>query len=105
MSTSDPRGVVFHEAAHAKYGHRGKQRWTGGKNGGFAMIAKRVSQYAATNPNEFVAEVYAGRKTGRKYDHQVMRAFRLYTKSVYEKKGGSPLLIKNQKPIRRKRKP
>jgi hypothetical protein len=39
-------------------------------------LARRVSGYAATSPSEFIAETYAGRRTGRKYDHQVMRAYR-----------------------------
>jgi hypothetical protein len=39
-------------------------------------LAKRVSRYATRNPVEFVAETYAGLKTGRRYDFQVMRAYR-----------------------------
>lgn len=39
-------------------------------------IASRVSKYATTHPAEFVAETYAGRRTGRRYDSQVMRAYR-----------------------------
>lgn len=103
LSTSDPRGVFFHESAHAKYGHTGKQRWPGGRMNPFESITRRVSKYAGVNPNEFVAEVYAGRKTGRKYDHQVMRLFRSYTKSVFG--GPDPLRLRNQKPLRRKPKP
>lgn len=38
-------------------------------------IARRVSKYATTNPAEFVAEVAGGRKTGRRYDHQVMKLY------------------------------
>lgn len=40
-------------------------------------IAGRVSQYAATSPAEFIAETYAGLRTGRKYDREVMRAYRI----------------------------
>lgn len=39
-------------------------------------LARRVSSYATTNPSEFIAETYAGRRTGRKYDYQVMSAYR-----------------------------
>jgi cytochrome c1 len=39
-------------------------------------LARRVSSYATTNPSEFAAETYAGRRTGRKYDYQVMSAYR-----------------------------
>jgi hypothetical protein len=39
-------------------------------------LSRRVSRYATTNPSEFIAETYAGLKTGRRYDFQVMRAYR-----------------------------
>ena len=39
-------------------------------------LARRVSGYATTSPAEFIAETYAGLKTGRRYDFQVMRAYR-----------------------------
>jgi hypothetical protein len=39
-------------------------------------LARRVSGYAAKDPGEFIAETYAGRRTGRRYDSQVMRAYR-----------------------------
>ena len=41
-----------------------------------ARLARRVSRYATTNPSEFVAETYAGLRTGRRYDYQVMGAYR-----------------------------
>gem|GEM_PF-5131015 len=41
-----------------------------------SRLARRVSRYATYSPSEFIAETYAGRRTGRKYDHQVMRAYR-----------------------------
>ncbi len=46
------------------------------KGEGKRSLAKRVSQYATTNPAEFIAETYAGLRTGRRYDFQVMRAYR-----------------------------
>lgn len=39
-------------------------------------VASRVSKYATTSPAEFIAETYAGLKTGRRYDRQVMSAYR-----------------------------
>jgi len=33
-------------------------------------------RFATTSPSEFIAETYAGLKTGRRYDFQVMRAYR-----------------------------
>ena len=41
-----------------------------------ARLARRVSRYATTNPSEFIAETYAGLRTGRRYDYQVMSAYR-----------------------------
>lgn len=79
LSTSDPRGLVAHEVAHAKGRHRGQAMWELGYTGLSMKIAGRVSRYARTNPHEFVAEVAAGLKTGRKYDHQVMKLYRGYT--------------------------
>ena len=40
------------------------------------QVARRVSRYAATNPAELVAEVYAGFRGGRRYDLQVMQSYR-----------------------------
>jgi hypothetical protein len=48
----------------------------GSKGQALKAVARRVSRYAATAPGEFVAETYAGIKTGRRYDYQVMRAYR-----------------------------
>jgi hypothetical protein len=69
LSTSDPRGAIFHEAAHLKFPQS--------DNFGFNQraLAGRVSRYARMNPKEFLSETYAGRRTGRKYDHQVMRLY------------------------------
>jgi hypothetical protein len=41
-------------------------------------IAKKVSEYAAINPMEFVAEVFAGHINGKKYDSGVMDMYDLY---------------------------
>ena len=41
-----------------------------------SRLARRVSRYATTSPSEFIAETYAGLRTGRRYDFQVMRAYR-----------------------------
>lgn len=38
---------------------------------GFKKVAKQVSDYAAASPLEFVAEVYTGRKYGKKYSNIV----------------------------------
>ena len=87
FSTSSPAGVILHEVGHIKNGvggasfrqvDRSLQR-RGLKQPGSADLARRVSKYATTNRDEFVAETFAGLKTGRKYDYQVMRAYRAAT--------------------------
>jgi hypothetical protein len=77
FSSSSPLHVYYHEMGHAKDKNllapsklrpeRGSQMY---------KLARRVSKYAATDRAEFVAETYAGRRTGRKYDYQVMSAYR-----------------------------
>jgi hypothetical protein len=88
LSTSDPRGPVFHERGHIKDRNIASssrmahdrfslnQPLNSVKGVTARSLSKRVSKYAGTNDSEFVAEVYAGRRTGRKYDYQVMRAYR-----------------------------
>jgi len=98
LSTTDPRAVVFHELGHLRQKKKSENIFTqrefsSPRN---ARLAGRVSQYAKTNANEFAAETYAGLKTGRRYDSQVMRAYR-------EEMGLRPLSIRRQ--LNRKRKP
>lgn len=98
LSTSSPMGVIHHEIGHTKdkasldrFNRRGMPGVNDWKEtvrgaGGPASklkeswrrrdLARRVSAYAGSSPAEFIAEVYAGRRTGRRYDHQVMRAYR-----------------------------
>jgi len=85
LSSSDPRAIVYHEIGHSRAKRSGfindsskawgigKRPFSSAKN---QSLARRVSKYGATSPSEFVAETYAGLKTGRKYDYQVMRAYR-----------------------------
>lgn len=81
FSTTDPKGLVAHEVAHGRFKHSdGNLRlWPLGQSGPARRVAGRVSQYAKTNPQEFVAEVAAGLATGRKYDHEVMSMYRAAT--------------------------
>lgn len=75
-STSDPRGVLVHEMAHLLYDTR--DNWFGNEK----EIAKQVSNYATTNPHEFVSEVSAGVNTGVKYSPEVMNLFKLLAKPM-----------------------
>jgi hypothetical protein len=43
-----------------------------------SQIAGRVSEYAAVNPMEFVAETFAGHINGKKYDKEVMELYKFY---------------------------
>jgi hypothetical protein len=103
LSTSSPLGVIYHEIGHNRHGQGAADAYkkAGSKAEGpwsarawteavrpsakyrkismgskLRSVAGRVSQYAQKNPVEFVAEVYAGLKTGRKYDYEVMQAYR-----------------------------
>ena len=51
---------------------KGNLQW---KNLSDIEVARRVSTYAAIHPVEFVAEVYAALKTGRRFDYQVMKLY------------------------------
>lgn len=91
-----PEATLVHEVGHAEHAEvlsknlgreRAQQLFTswgkaprgglqtidGTKVGsaGFKKVASRVSNYAATAPLEFVAEVYTGRKYGKTYDNSV----------------------------------
>jgi hypothetical protein len=85
FASSDPKAVVMHEIGHSKTKRSGfindpSQPWGIGSRPFDSprnkQLAKRVSGYATTSPSEFAAETYAGRRTGRKYDYQVMQAYR-----------------------------
>jgi len=41
-------------------------------------IAGQVSEYAKTNPMEFVAEVFSGHINGKKYDNSIMEMYKFY---------------------------
>lgn len=84
-ASSDPAAIVYHEIGHSRSKRTGfindsTKAWGIGtrpfSNERNQRLARRVSKYGATSPSEFVAETYAGLKTGRKYDYQVMRAYR-----------------------------
>lgn len=47
-------------------------------NENFQKIAQQVSNYAKTEPLEFVAEVYKGVKKGKKFDDDVMALYKKY---------------------------
>lgn len=42
------------------------------------LIEQEVSGYATENPLDFVAEVYAGMRAGKKYSDKIMRMYRAY---------------------------
>jgi hypothetical protein len=94
FSSSSPLHVYYHEMGHAKDKNllnrsgpmgnmwilatgRGASDEARNERGiQIKKLARRVSKYAIANPSEFIAETYAGRRTGRKYDHEVMSAYR-----------------------------
>jgi hypothetical protein len=78
FSSSSPMHIFHHEMGHAKDKNLSKRSsFTSEMLGGVPLsLSRRVSRYATTSTSEFVAEAYAGRRTGRKYDFQVMSAYR-----------------------------
>ena len=76
LSTANPMGVLLHEVAHTKFANvQGYWDQSSQKD-----IAGKVSRYAASNPKEFVSEVFAGIHTGKQYDDDVMRMYNRYAK-------------------------
>jgi hypothetical protein len=95
LASSSPMATLYHEIGHTRDrmslnrfiagGEREALNWQSTVPGAGARrlkqawrnrdLARRVSIYASSNPAEFNAEVYSGRRTGRRYDFQVMRAY------------------------------
>lgn len=74
LSTGKPEGIVFHEISHLKFKQHDNFYTNTHRD-----VAERVSRYARRNPKEFVAEAYAGLRTGKKYDAEVMNLYRMYS--------------------------
>ena len=92
-SGSSPTLVLHHEVGHTKDKNQQKRETRLGEFWAYATregpvdqriargdvmrdLARRVSRYASSSPSEFIAETYAGLRTGRKYDRDVMQAYR-----------------------------
>jgi len=76
FASAKPAHVINHEIGHAKHRTMGRQQQF---QLGDTRIARRVSKYAATNANEFVAEVRGARKVGSRFDAQIMSRYRKYS--------------------------
>lgn len=76
FASANPAHIMNHEIGHAKHRLMGEQQNFGN---GETRIARRVSQYATTSVNEFVAEVRGARKTGNRYDRQIMGLYRKFS--------------------------
>ena len=76
FSSASPRHTIAHEIGHAKHRTMGDRQEF--KNGD-TRIARRVSAYAASKPNEFVAEVRGARKVGSRFDAEIMSKYRMYS--------------------------
>ena len=81
LASSKGIGVLHHEIAHGKF-KAPDNFWNNQQR---EIIRKQVSRYAATNPKEFVSEVYSGIKTGRKYGKEIMQMFNSYAIKNQEK--------------------
>jgi len=76
FASAKPAHVINHEIGHAKHRTMGKQQYMSQND---RTIARRVSKYAATEVNEFVAEVRGARKVGSRFDAQIMGKYREYS--------------------------
>jgi hypothetical protein len=82
FSSADPDHVTHHEIGHAlhvrsagidEYRRIVRSRFGDAKK---ALVRRHVSAYGATQPVEFVAEVYAGMAAGKSYNEQIMGLYR-----------------------------
>ncbi len=77
VPTADENTFFFHESGHYKHMlEAGKERYAALSAAGWPSeqmqaTARKVSTYAATEPVEFVAEVYAGKMGGRKFSPEI----------------------------------
>jgi hypothetical protein len=84
FSTAHPQHIVRHELGHAEHyrvlSTRERQRiwFAADMRPDEVRIARGVSDRAAWNPKEFVAEVFAGLWAGVDYDEQVAGLFEYY---------------------------
>jgi hypothetical protein len=80
LSTDHPVGPVWHEYGHAAHkgtvGNEEFQRQAGELPP--EGTAAKVSKYARTAADEFVAETFAGMMAGNRYDKDVMDLYRRY---------------------------
>jgi hypothetical protein len=83
-STGNPEHAIDHEVGHYMHAHAvGKDAFVGLHHKALPpadkpLVKKAVGQYAASSVNDFVAEVYAGRKAGKTYPPRVNRLYRMY---------------------------
>ena len=81
FSTDKPVHAIVHETAHALHDRSvGEDQYNALRTKTLSgtlkeLIEKEVSGYAATNPLEFVAEVFTGRKSGKTYDPRLIKLY------------------------------
>lgn len=81
FSSTDPDHIIRHEIGHAlHFKNIGMDPYKKLRTGKFNKeqtdkISKDVSRYAAKNPLELVAEMYAGMLSGKTYDESLMRFY------------------------------
>ena len=81
FSTRNPDHLIRHEIGHALHYRRLNEAeradiWYKPMSARDTAIADRVSRYAREGAIEFVAEVYAGMRGGRKFSPEVLRLYR-----------------------------
>lgn len=80
FSSANPLHPVFHEASHAHMKTLGVDHRNAPLPNSDRRVAEKVSLYAATNKDEFLAEFRAARMAGRRFTQDAM--------DLYERLGG-----------------
>ena len=76
--------TIFHELGHLEHEKQSKKIFEAfkfssfGKNQAEIDIARKVSDYAAESPVEFVAEVFSDLLNGKKYSKDIMDLYNKY---------------------------
>jgi hypothetical protein len=72
-----------HELGHLAHWSVSRNRWgeswpAGASGAEQRALAQQVSRYAASDPGEFVAEIFAGTRLGRVYSADIMALYQWY---------------------------
>jgi hypothetical protein len=81
IASPNPHGIIYHEIGHAAHRKDAPRMWYDAgilTSDEIAIAREQVSRYSASDPLEFVAEVYHGRLAGKTYSPDVDAIYRKY---------------------------